>query len=34
MPVPELNNEEHLTREHFIELFIHSEFYKRLKGGI
>ena len=31
MPVPNLENGEHLTKEQFVELFKHSDFYIRLK---
>ena len=32
MPIPNLENGEHLTKEHFIKLFKESDFYTRLKG--
>lgn len=34
MPVPRLENGEHLTREMFLKLFKESDFYIRLKGDI
>jgi len=32
MPVPDLENEEHLTKEHLLNFFRESEFYTRLKN--